>query len=87
MECEFDESGIVKQTPQLLTHPIVQKSPLLTRDSLSVGRTESMSLYHKARKKQTIQYVVVMSLYTYICKYFKFPIGHSVIHVGDACTE
>jgi len=26
-ECEFDESGIVKQKPQLLTHPIVQQSP------------------------------------------------------------
>jgi len=28
-----------------------------------------------------------MSLYSYICKYFKFPIGHSVIHVGDAFAD
>ena len=26
-----------------------------------------------------------MSLYPYICKYFNFPVGHQVIHVGDAC--
>jgi hypothetical protein len=28
-----------------------------------------------------------MSLYPYICKYFKFPVGHPVIHVGDACKD
>jgi len=36
-ECEFDESGIVKQKLQLLTHPIVQQSPLRTRDALYGG--------------------------------------------------
>jgi len=30
----FDESGLVKQKPELLTHPIVDQSPLLTRDVL-----------------------------------------------------
>jgi hypothetical protein len=29
----------------------------------------------------------VKSLYSYICKYFKFPIGHRVIHVGDDCMD
>jgi len=28
-----------------------------------------------------------MSLYPFICKYFKFPIGHPIIHVGDACRN
>ena len=86
-ECEFDESGIVRQKPQLLTHPIVQQSPLRTRDALYGGRTEAMCLYRKARENETIQYVDVMSLYPYICKYFKFPVGHPVIHVGDACGD
>ena len=27
----------------------------------------------------------VMNLYPYVCKYFKFPLGHPVIHVGDGC--
>ena len=26
-----------------------------------------------------------MSLYSFVCKYFKFPVDHPVIHVGDAC--
>jgi len=87
MGIEFHESGIVKQKPELLKHPIVQQSPLPTRDALYGGRTEAMCLYHKAWENETIQYVDVMNLYPYICKYFKFPIGHPVIHVGDACRD
>jgi len=46
-----------------------------------------MRLHYKARKIETIQYVDFMSLYPYICKYFKFPVGHPIIHVGDACKD
>jgi len=53
-ECEFDDSGIVRQKPQLLTHPIVQQCPLRTRDALYGGRTEAMCLYRKARENETI---------------------------------
>jgi len=28
-----------------------------------------------------------MSLYPYICMYFKFPIGHPVVHVRDTCKD
>ena len=46
-----------------------------------------MQLHYKAGDGETIQYVDVMSLYPYVCKYFKFPIGRPVIHVGDACQD
>ena len=46
-----------------------------------------MRLHNKIREGETIQYVDVMSLYPYICKYFMFPIGHPVIHVGNACQD
>ena len=46
-----------------------------------------MRLHHTARDGETIQYGNVMSLYPYVCKYFKVPIGHPVIHVGDACQD
>jgi len=65
----------------LLAHSIVQESRLCTRDSLYGGRTEAMHLYYKARQNETNQYVDVMSLSSYICKYFKFPVSHSFIHV------
>jgi len=33
-ECEVDDAGIVNQKPELLRHPIVEQSPLYTRDAL-----------------------------------------------------
>ena len=46
-----------------------------------------MRLHYKVQENETIQYVDIMSLYPYICKYFKFPVGHPRIHVGDACKD
>ena len=80
-ECEFEEK------PEMLTHPLVRQTPLYTRDALYGGRMEAMRLHYKVRENETIQYVDVMSLYPYICKYFKFPIGHPIFHVGDACKD
>jgi len=44
-----------------------------------------MRLNCKARENESIKYVDLMSLYPYIRKYF--PVGHSIIHVGDACKN
>ena len=46
-----------------------------------------MRLHHKAGNGETVQYVDVMSLYTYVCKYLTFPIGHLLIYMGDACQD
>jgi len=47
-----------------------------------------MRIHYKVREgEETLQYVDVMSLYPYVCKNFKFPVGHSVIHVGEACQN
>jgi len=87
-ECKFDEANIVEQKPELLVHPIVKHAPLITRDALYGGRTEAMRLHYKIREgKESVEYCDVMSLYPYICKYFKFPIGHPTIRVGDACVD
>jgi hypothetical protein len=87
-ECNFDEAEIVKHKPELLTHPIVKHAPLITRDALSVGSTEATRLHYKIREDgESVQYSEIMSLFPYICKYFKFPIGNPNIHVGDACAD
>ena len=58
-----------------------------TPDALYGGRTEAMRLYYKIKEgEESVQYCDI-SLYPYICKYFKFPIGHPIIHVGDACAD
>jgi hypothetical protein len=36
---------------------------------------------------ESIQYCDIMSLYPYSCKYFKFPIGHPIIHVGNTVAD
>jgi len=84
-DCEVDDAGIVDQKPELLMHPIVKPIPLCTRDA--GGRTKAMRLHYKVQENETIKYVDVMSLYPYICKYFKFPVGHPVIHMGDVCKD
>jgi len=71
----------------MLTHPNVLQNPLCTRDALYGGRTEAMRLHYKVRENETIQYVVFMSLYPYICKYFNFPIGQPTVHVGELCND
>jgi hypothetical protein len=83
-ECEFN---IVQKKPELLSDPIVQYPPLRTRDALYGGRTDAMYLHYKAREDETIEYCDTMSLYPYICKYGKFPIGHPAVHVGDTCKD
>jgi hypothetical protein len=47
-----------------------------------------MRLHYKIREgEESVQYCDVMSLYPCIYKYFKFPIGHPTIRVGDACAD
>jgi hypothetical protein len=81
-ECEFEDAD------DLRAHPIVRHAPLNTRDALYGGRTEAMRLHYKIKEdEETVQYCDVMSLYPFICKYFKFPIGHPIIHVGYTCAD
>jgi len=86
-ECQFHKAKIVEQKLELLTHLIVRHAPLINRDALYGGRTEATRLHYKIQEDASIQYCDIMSIYPYICKYFKVPIGHSVIHVGDACAN
>jgi hypothetical protein len=85
-ECEFDK-GIEAAHPELEAHPIKLHESLNSRDGQYGGRTEAMRLHYKAAEGETIQYVDVMSLYPYIYKYFKFPIGHPVIQAENDCAD
>src|SRR5215510_12762597 len=86
-ECDFDKH-ILPDHPELEAHPILEQSPLNTRNALYGGRTEALSLHYKIQEgEETIQYCDVMSLYPYICKYYKFPVGHPTIYTGTACKD
>ena len=45
-ECDFDK-GILLDNTELKLHPVVQHSPLNTRDPLYGVRTEAIRLHHK----------------------------------------
>jgi len=79
--------GIVLQNPEFLTHPIISHNHLCNRDALYGVRNEALRLHYKVLENEAIQYVYVLILYPYICKYFKFPLSHSFIHVGDSFKE
>jgi hypothetical protein len=39
----------------------------------------------RVEEEEEIQYVHVIILYPYICKYAKFPVGHPEVYVGADC--
>ena len=85
-ECQFDKD-ILPHHQELKQHPIVQHTPLNTRDALYGGRTQAMVLHYVIREGEMIQYCDIMSLNPFVRKYSKFPIGHAKIHVGDSCRD
>jgi len=47
---------------------------LNTRDALYGGRTKAIRLHYRVKVgEETIQYVDIMSLYPWMCKYFNSP--------------
>jgi hypothetical protein len=69
----FEET--LRLRPELQTHLLVGSGPLRNRDALYGVHTEAMRLHYRVKEsgEETIQYVDVMSLYLWVCKYFKFP--------------
>jgi len=81
---ELDEE-ILPSHPKLKT-PVVGYYPAIMRHAFYGDRTEAMRFRYKVREgEENLQYVNVMSLYPHVFKCFKFPVGHPVIHVGEAC--
>ena len=85
--CEFRK--LLHNTPglenELCSHSYVKNTPINIRDALYGGRTEASKTYYKVKDGEQFRYVDVISLYPYICKYGKFPVGHSEVYVGADC--
>jgi len=63
----------------MFAHPAVCPSPLCNSDTPFGGRTEAVRLNNQAREGEPLQYVDEMSVYLYLCKYFKYPVGQTFI--------
>ncbi|OOY33735.1 hypothetical protein BOV88_13700, partial [Solemya velum gill symbiont] len=53
------------------------------RDSFFGGRTNASKLYCKTRDGEKIKYVDFTSLYPWVNKYAKYPVGHPEIVTSD----
>jgi len=49
------------------------------------SRNEATKTYSRVKEGEKIHYVNVISLYPYICKYGKFPLGHPKVYLGADC--
>ncbi|XP_055387199.1 uncharacterized protein LOC129615842 [Condylostylus longicornis] len=79
----FESFLSTKQKEHLKNHPLVNCTPLYPRDSFYGGRTGNTFSYYKCKHAEKINYIDVCSIYPYVCKYGKFPIGHPKLHIGN----
>ncbi|KAK4880439.1 hypothetical protein RN001_008585 [Aquatica leii] len=89
-ECKFRQFLKINNQALAFTvsHAIIRNTPLNPRDSFFGGRTNAVKLYYKAEENESIRYLDVCSLYPFVNKYGKYPVGHPKIHVGnDVCKQ
>ncbi|XP_046391641.1 uncharacterized protein LOC124159770 [Ischnura elegans] len=88
-ECDF-EKEILKNSDviaELKKNKILDKTPINPREVFYGGRTNAIKLYKKTddSAEEKIRYYDVCSLYPYVNKYMKYPVGHPKIYVGEEC--
>lgn len=86
-ECDFRSSlnnDILRYTEN---HSLLLNSPLNPRDAFFGGRTGNVKSYYKTKENEKIKYLDVCSLYPFVCKYGKYPVGHPAVLVGSDCSK
>ena len=71
----------------LENHPLSKGIKINPRDAFFGGRTGNIVTHYNVREGERIKYVDVCSLYPYICKRGKFPLGHPEIFIGEQCKD
>ncbi|KAK5638665.1 hypothetical protein RI129_012960 [Pyrocoelia pectoralis] len=86
-ECEFNKGKDSDVRKYVSEHPLAHFTPLNARDSFYGGRTGNIKSYYKVKEGEKINYIDICSLYPWVCKYGKFPIGHPKVLVGEDCLK
>ena len=78
-ECEFDDE--LKHNSELkeFVSSLEIVTPLVPRDAFCGGRTNATRLHYVAGTDEKIKYVDFTSLYPYVNKYGRYPVGHPTI--------
>jgi hypothetical protein len=61
--------------------------PLKPRDAFFGGRCGASRLYYSVNSHEKIRYLDVCSLYPWVCKYCKFPVGHPKVITENIDTN
>ena len=75
-ECKFQTS--IKDTLdlELFVKDFVVPQPLSPRDAFFGGRTNAIKLHHRVEGNEEILYYDVTSLYPFVNKRSRYPLGH-----------
>jgi len=86
-ECDYDRILVSREDMRIFLekHPTLLRKPLNPTPFMEV--VQSMVSLYDVKDNEKIHYVDVCSLYPYICKTGKFPIGHPKVYVGEECRE
>ena len=84
-ECQFDQCKVNEDLKSMTVASEIV-SPLEPRDAFFGGRTEAFTLFSQADRERKINYYDVTSLYPFINKTGKVPLGHPEI-ITDAFTD
>lgn len=78
-ECEWDE--MLKSNTEIknFVDKCDIKPPLNPREAFYGGRTNALKLYYKIKDNEQIKYIDFTSLYSYVQKYGRYPVGHPEI--------
>ena len=79
-ECQWQRQ--IESTPSLSSFlsSLTSTPPLQPRDAFFGGRTGAVALHHQAGPGEKIFYVDVTSLYPWVNKTARYPLGHPTIH-------
>ena len=80
---QFREEMKVNTELQTFAQRLDVESRLYMRDSFYGGRTNATKLHYKAGPNEKIRYVDFTSLYPYVNKYSRYPVGHPTIITRD----
>jgi G:T-mismatch repair DNA endonuclease (very short patch repair protein) len=86
-ECEFRRQ--LKNEKELREFWIGQSEhhPINPRDAFFGGRTNATTLHYKCKPGEIISYDDVCSLYPYVNKYGKYPVGHPIIKTSNLTRD
>jgi len=82
-ECEFDRMCREDVELKKFLNDFDMKLPLNVRESFFGGRVEPIRLHHKCKENEKIKYYDITSLYPFVQKYRKYPIGHPQVIINN----